>query len=439
MTPKQKTSLFDALRHQPPEVLREAAVEACGGFYIMSPSAVTAAVETLSASLRQEYDPAFVALSFKTNYSEALIEAGRRSGAMSEVVSATELAYAAGLGIPDSEIILNGPGKSRADLMDALGRDLILIVDSMRELECVADLIEQGIEARASIGIRMHPHVSFGCMDSRFGIDCSHPETTDRIRQIVRKRKVPLKGAHLHLASDRSAESFGERVTFLWETWTQLEIGPMGFLNCGGGMASEMPDELARQLGYGVATLETYGRAIGERMATLCPEGTTQLLCEPGTGVFAAAGAFVTPVLDVKRIRGRSIAVVDGTIFSVNPFRSTPRPVCFRISGAADRPEITHAASPPIAVYGNGCMEIDLLIEDFHAPLAVGDLIAFAQKGAYSSSIAPPFIQGIPAVFILTPEGKLVLERPRTDASLLRLIHGGLASLQTVEARTWEA
>ena len=125
----------------------------------------------------------------------------------------------------------------------------------------------------------------------------------------------------------------------------------------------------------------------------------------------------VTPVLDVKRICGRSIAIVDGTVFSVNPLRSTSKPVLLRIPAmtATQAP----AVHPPVAVYGNSCMETDFLAEVGDIALAVGDLLIFAQKGAYADSMAAPFSQGIPALVSLHADNHLSLERERNDIALL--------------------
>ena len=412
-------TLFDRCRRMDPAVLQNVVRLAEGAAYLIQPSIVQGNVAAFRGALQQAYPAARVSFSYKTNYISALIAAARAAGALSEVVSPTECAYARGLGVSDDEIIFNGPGKTEAVLRSVLERPITLIADSVLELERIAALVRDGMELRARLGIRLSPKLSFQRTPSRFGIDLDRGEDVRTLQRLVLEDGLPIVGMHLHLTDDRSVDAFLERVDFLVSGWARLQLGRLAFIDCGGGFASAMPEEVRTQLGYQVASLETYGTVIGRHLRDLFPDGEVEFYCEPGTGILADAGVFVTPVEDVKTVGGRSIAVVDGTMFCVNPLRSATRPACFRVPvGAAG-----HKVPAPVAVYGNSCMEIDLLAGDFDAPLAPGDLLVFAQKGAYASCMASPFIQGIPAVVSIDDSGSLALLRARTGDDLLAALN----------------
>jgi diaminopimelate decarboxylase len=175
-----------------------------------------------------------------------------------------------------------------------------------------------------------------------------------------------------------------------------------------------MPDEVRQQLPYAVATLEEYGAGMAAAMKRRFPGEDVTLYCEPGTGLVADAGVFVTRVEDVKVVGGRSLAVVDSTYFCANPMRTATRPACFRVPAEGASQQVP----PPVTVYGNSCMDLDRWIDDFGEPLAVGDLLVLAQKGAYALSMSSMFIQGIPAMVLLEGENFTVL-RPRTGVDML--------------------
>jgi diaminopimelate decarboxylase len=207
---------------------------------------------------------------------------------------------------------------------------------------------------------------------------------------------------------------FGERIDFLAEAWEALGGGVLEFLDCGGGLASGMPAEVRQQLPYEVATLEEYGAGMARAMKRRFPGEDVTLYCEPGTGLVADAGVFVTRVEDVKVVGGRSLAVVDSTYFCANPMRTATRPACFRVPAEGACQQVP----APVTVYGNSCMDLDRWIEDFGEPLAVGDLLVLAQKGAYALSMSSMFIQGIPAMVLLEGENFTLL-RPRTGVDML--------------------
>jgi diaminopimelate decarboxylase len=415
-------TLFDRAKGIEPNRWHDLVRGAGGSAYVVRPATVRENVSRFASALRAHYRAADVSLSYKTNYNAALVAAARDSGALSEVVSPTELAYAEHLGVPDREIVFNGPGKFEEILRRLIGRDITLIADSLEELRRLATLRSAGCELRARLGIRIAPELSFQRGASRFGIDIRQEEDRAAFRDFVRTGVLPISGIHLHLADDRSPNSYVERLTFLADAWEDLDVGPLGFIDCGGGYASAMPQEIRSQLSYEAASLEAYGNVIGRWLASRFPQQDVRFICEPGTGVLSDAGIFVTRVEDVKRVGGRSVAIVDGTYLCINPLRSPVRPAVLLIGG--DPGPCTAEVPAPVDVYGNSCMEIDLLIERFDAPLRIGDVLVLAQKGAYASAMASPFIQGIPALYVLDECEQFILQRPRTDARLLMSLNG---------------
>ena len=407
-------TVFDAVRGMPSGLLQEMSALAGGACYVVDAGMVGRNVGRLLGAMRREYGRSEVAYSYKANYGKAVIGAARAAGALSEVVSLLELGHAGALGIPDGEILCNGPGKTGAMLRELMGRELVLIADSLAELERMERLVGDGVVLRAKLGLRINPRLTHQRGPSRFGVDLGDAEQLAAVRRVLSGGMLPLRGLHLHLSDDRSVAGFGERIEFLADAWELLGGGKLEFLDCGGGLASGMPDEVRQQLPYAVATLEEYGAGMGRAMKRRFPGEEVTLYCEPGTGLVADAGVFVTRVEDVKVVGGRSLAVVDSTYFCANPMRTATRPACFRVAAEGARQQVP----PPVTVYGNSCMDLDRWIEGFAEPLAVGDLLVLAQKGAYALSMSSMFIQGIPAMVLLEGENFTLL-RPRTGVDML--------------------
>ena len=153
--------------------------------------------------------------------------------------------------------------------------------------------------------------------------------------------------------------------------------------------------------------------AAGRRALELLGTDGPQLVLEPGIGVLANCATYVTKVRSVKRNGGLTFAVVDGSIFEVNPMRSSINPPMHRLSGLSGLGSAESDLSGPAQVVGATCMEIDVLGELPECP-AVGDLLSIENVGSYTTSLAPDFI--IPRSPVISADTGDVV-RPRSSIS----------------------
>jgi len=418
----RKTVLYDLIRSMAHDKLARLIAQCEGAFYLVSPSTVTNNVTRLTAALRANYKRSSVAYSYKTNYNGILVDSARKAGALSEVVSFDEFTYALDQGVEPSEIIFNGVGKSEKLLADVLTKPVTLIVDSVEELELCARVNSQ-VEIRARLGLRVSPVLSFLRSRSRFGIDFQDSAQMAIVQKLLSDSGLAVSGLHMHHSSARSAESFVERLNMLVSTSAEIGIKSLDFIDLGGGMASGMPEDLQRKISYPIDTLEQYGVALSLAMSEIFPHGIPELIVEPGTGVLADAGVYVTPVLSCKSVGSKSCAVVDGTIFTVDPLRSSVPPLIDRVGASVDSDCGKLAVTSPVEIGGNSCMETDVIHPSFDKSLRTGDILVVAQKGAYASCMATPFIQGIPALVSISDAGQFTRLRKRTDSGMLSLLN----------------
>jgi diaminopimelate decarboxylase len=360
--------------------------------FTLDTTRILAALDTLRSGLTSFYPRSEVAYSTKTNYLSAILRRVLESGIYRlEVVSRHELELARRLGAKPSQLLFNGPVKTAADLRHCYELGITVNVDSVSELETAAAI---GSEVHPmQVGLRVAARLANGSV-SRFGIDLDDA--------------AAVAGLHIHHSSRRDAQSYCDRIDRLAECSEVLGIRP-GYLDIGGGIGSVPPIEIAAQLSYTVDHPRDLAAAIGRHALQKFGIDGPTLIIEPGIAILAEAMNYVTRIVSVKE-RGESgrIAVCDGSMFDVNPLRSTITPPCRLLSAVAP----CETTPTKTRLYGGTCMEIDQIGSLPAGPAAqTGDLVVVTNVGAYSSCLAPEFIVPPAPVFDLASQA-LVRERP---------------------------
>jgi diaminopimelate decarboxylase len=235
-------------------------------------------------------------------------------------------------------------------------------------------------------------------------------------RRAAASPHLELLGVHAFGASNvRTAsalvEHVGETVAYAQRVAASVGV-PLALVDGGGGLGipyadGETPLDLAA-LGSGLERLER------EWDADPALTGLRVLL-EPGRFLVGPSGTYVTRVLDVKRLDGRSVAVVDGGIHHVlRPALVRQAHRVVRLTGAGAG-EVGEAA----AVVGPLCTGLDVL--SGAAPIGevrVGDLLAVLDVGAYGFTESMPLFLSRPfPAEVVVAGGRAALARPAIDPS----------------------
>ncbi len=362
-------------------------------FYFISQQRLLGNIHHLQGAVRNGYPSTDVTYSVKSNNLGAFVSAVIDDGIRVEVVSRAEYDYVASLGADLATTIYNGPAKTARDMQFAIDNGSYVNVDSIDELRIIAAL---GIDA--AIGIRVPAVLASGAI-SRFGIDLTDDATLAETRELV--TQVNVTGLHIHHSSHRHAASYGERLEQLLATAEMLRVTNLEVVDLGGGFSSPIPPEIAAQLPYKTASFDEYGEVLGARAAELLGTDGPRLVLEPGIGVLANCATYVTRVESLKHNGGHNYAVVDGSIFEVNPLRSSIGPPIVHLGDSI--------SGEPAQIVGATCMEIDIIGDLPHTP-SIGDLISVENVGSYSTSLAPDFI--IPRSPVISADtGDLVRSR----------------------------
>lgn len=305
-----------------------------------------------------------------------------------EVASGGEIRHLRTL-LPDAPIAFGGPGKSPAELAQALDAGAErLHIESEHELHALTQLLG---DRTADVLLRVNVPVAIrsaalamGGGPSPFGLD---PSRLDRcLRLIAADGRIRLHGLHAHLASGLDARAhlaLVDQVMSWADRWAHQQGITLSEVNLGGGMGVDYADPRH------VFDWPAFGTGLRR---TLERHPTLTLRIEPGRSVTAYCGWYVTQVLDIKFSRGEAFAVLRGGTHHLRTPAAKQHDQPFEvIRDDSWRPPWTRPETrdEPVTLVGQLCTPKDILAR--HATvdrLRVGDRIAFAMAGAYAWNIS---------------------------------------------------
>ncbi len=368
-------------------------------FYAYDRRLLDARVATLRAAL-----PASIKLHYamKANPMPALVCHMARLVDGIDVASAGELMVALDAGANPQEISFAGPGKSDAELRQAVAAGIMVNIESPREVPILATAsAELGLPARVSV--RVNPDfelkasgMKMGGGPKQFGVDA---EAVPELLQAIGRAGLAFEGFHLFAGSQNlRPEAIVEAQRKCFDLALRLAEHaplPVRFLNLGGGFGipyfpGEQPLDLA---------------PIGDNLATIVAEAADKLpdaeiVLELGRYFVGEAGIYVARVLDRKISRGQTFLVTDGGLHhhlsaSGNFGQVIRKNYPVAIGNRMTPPD----GVEPASVVGPLCTPLDLLGDKMPLGHAQeGDLVVVFQSGAYGASASPQRFLGHPEV-----------------------------------------
>jgi diaminopimelate decarboxylase len=358
-------------------------------FYAYDRSLLSARVAQLRAAL-----PAALRLHFsmKANPMPALVQHMANLVDGIDVASGGELRVALDTGMAPGHISLAGPGKSEAEISQAVAAGAYVHAESEREVRLLARLGEQ-LGITPQLMLRINPEfelkssgMRMGGGAKQFGIDA---EDAPRVMALAESLGLDVQGFHIFsgsqsLKADAIVEAQAQ--TFALARRLAGEAGkPLRHLNIGGGFGIPyFPGETALDLAPIGAHL---GPAL-EDFARAQPGAGVAI--ELGRYLVGEAGVYVARVVDRKVSRGQVFLVTDGGLHhhlaaSGNFGQVIRKNYPVAIGNRMDAGELE-----AVSVVGPLCTPLDLLAERMELPEAqVGDLVVVFQSGAYGRSASP--------------------------------------------------
>jgi len=309
-----------------------------------------------------------------------------------DVASGRELRVALDSGMGPQDISFAGPGKTLAELEQAIAAGVLLNIESAREARLLSDISERtGWPAR--VAVRVNPDfelkssgMKMGGGPKQFGVDAENvPALLDEIGQLG----LQFEGFHLYAGSQNlRAESIVEAQQKSFELCVRLaESAPseVKHFNLGGGFGipyfpGESPLDL-NPIADNLARLQ-------QQAAIHAP--SAQLVIELGRYLVGEAGLYVARVLERKLSRGHVYLVTDGGMHHHLAASGNFGQVIRKNYPVAIGNRMDASDTENVSVVGPLCTPLDLLADKMDLPRAQeGDLVVVYQSGAYGFTASP--------------------------------------------------
>lgn len=318
-----------------------------------------------------------------------------------DVASGLELRTALDTGIRAGTVSFAGPGKSPAEIRQAVAAGVLIEVESTTEFRRVVRAGDD-LGLTPSVAVRVNPDFAvkgsgmrMGGGPQQFGIDA---EQVPSVLQEFVAAGVNVLGFHVFAGSQNlNAEIIADaqrRTVDLASALADDLPTPVLYLNLGGGfgipyLEKDQPLDLE-------VVAENLHRLVDGPITERMPEATPVL--ELGRYIVGECGVYVTRVLDRKVSRGTTFLVVDGGMHhqlaaSGNFGQAIRRNYPLTVGNHVDvNPE------ERVTIVGCLCTPLDLLGENVDVPRAgIDDLIVIFQAGAYGLTASPTAFLGHPA------------------------------------------
>jgi diaminopimelate decarboxylase len=374
--------------------------ERVGGtpFFAYDRRLLTERVKLLRATLPAEIDLSYAV---KANPMPAIVQ--HLSGLVDsfDVASAAEMLVALDTPMPADKVSFAGPGKTAAELTQAVAAGVTIEMESETEAQRVA-LIGDRLGIRPRVAVRVNPDfrikgsgMRLGGGPQQFGVDA---ERVPALLRDLADARVEFLGFHIFAGSQNlNAEILCDAQRKTVELAVRLADhapGPIRYLNLGGGFGipyfeRDRPLDLPA-IGHNLEAL------VADELQPNLPDA--RVVVELGRYIVGECGFYVTRVVDRKESRGKTFLVVDGGLHhqlaASGNFGQVIRrnyPVTIAGRGYEDGCET-------VSVVGCLCTPLDLLADAVALPTAdVGDLVVVHQAGAYGLTASPTAFLSHPA------------------------------------------
>jgi diaminopimelate decarboxylase len=319
-----------------------------------------------------------------------------------DVASAGELRTALDTGIDAAAVSFAGPGKTDAELTQAVAAGVVLELESARE-SARAIAIGEALGVRPRVAVRVNPDfrvkgsgMQMGGGPQQFGVDA---ENVPALLKQLGAADVDVLGFHVFAGSQNLHASVlmetQTRTVDLVRDLAENLPGGLSYVNLGGGFGIPYHD---RDQPLDVAAL---GRHVENLVETrLLPElgPSAKVVMEFGRFLVGEAGVYVTRIVDRKESRGSTYLVVDGGLHHQLAASGNFGQVLRRNYPLVIGTRMDAEPTETVQVVGSLCTPLDILGDRVTVPAAdVDDLVVVFQAGAYGLTASPTAFLGHPA------------------------------------------
>lgn len=374
-------------------------------YFLIHEDALKRNIEEFSTGMKESWDKCKTSYSVKTNSLPWVLSFMNENGIMAEVVSEEEMQLALMCGYKGSNIVYNGPIKTKESFISAITKGAYVNIDSERELEWIKEI--KPVDGRIGVRVNVPPEV-FSSRDIeyedegyRFGFSDSTGDFKTAIETVL-STGAHKYGLHMHCNSiTRSPEVYRAIAKYAVYLCDKYKLN-ISFLDVGGGFFGGVP---------GKTTPKEYFDVIASELKKSQRMKDVELIAEPGSAIIGSTVDLVTSVLDIKDTSRSRIVTTDGSRIFVDPLWKKEN---YLYSIQSKEQRIFEGKQ---IVCGYTCMDHDRIMRVSGRPeLQVGDLIVYHRVGAYTMTFGGPFIRYFPDVYV-KKENKTIKVRKRISVT----------------------
>lgn len=361
----------------------------------------------LENSMKAIYENYQIAYSFKTNYTPAVCSLVKSLGGYAEVVSDMEYSLALKIGYAPQKIVYNGPGKGSM-LEHCLLNGGLLNIDNFSELEQVCSIAENNPDKKLEIGIRVNFDIGNG-LHSRFGLDSENGDFQNALSIVDKIPNLQVRGLHFHISRARGLDSWKNRIIGMLKLVEKHNLYNLQYIDLGSGMYGKLDPELQEQFGD-TPSFDDYANVVACEMQKFYSDKLIKpmLITEPGTTIVSKYFHVFMKVLDIKEIRGKNFALLDGSFHNVGEICGLKKVPMKVINVNNDK------NYQDVDFVGYTCLEQDVIYSGYTGNLGIGDIVEIYNVGGYSIVDKPPFIHPDIPIYMLLKDNVSCIKREQT-------------------------
>lgn len=386
-------------------------------FFSLNETELDEELKNIKNAFSKYWNNYIIAYSVKTNSFPPLSCFFSKKRVYAEVVSEDEFNMVSKSGYLPSQIVANGPVKSKKWVETLLDKSVIINIDSKRELDYISAICRKNPKKVYSVGIRVNLDVEStfdfekqtNIEGSRFGFCFENGELKTAIDKVKEIANLKIRGLHIHRSTkSRSVKVYRWLIKKFIEIKELYLLDDINYLDIGGGFYGGVPNK---------PNWEDYISAISEELkASFIDESELQLIIEPGVSLLAKSFSYYCSVVDIKKTLHTTFITLDGSRIHVDPQMHKQSYFYDIIKyNSMNREDEKHEKQ---TLVGFTCLEKDRFFTLTNQPLLnIGDIIKFDKVGAYTLTLAPLFISFYPAVYSFDKNGGNKCLRERWTAN----------------------
>ncbi len=379
---------------------------------------------TFKRMFREKYPKTEVAYAYKANYLLEVLKIIHKEGIWAEVASGFEYDIARRLQVPGSEMVFNGPGKTKEDLKKAVSEGALINVDNEDEIRLIHKISDE-LKRPVDVGIRINMDVGINQRIDRFGFNLEAGDAFRIIELCKATDSINVVCLHAHLTS-YIVEPGGEgeytpaqNIKLIWPKSADMyDIAAKKI----SGLAKEIDRKLGIRIKYidlgggfpSVNDLGAYVSGVTGALIREFGENGPVLVLEPGRAIVKNAVSLITTVLGSKEFKNGQMAVTTDAGINILPtsYWTSQKVRALRPSGKRLRDTI---------IYGSLCLQTDIIAKTSINEFKQGDKIVVENVGAYNIPQGSSFIYPRPPVAMLQGGQARMIRRAETVNDVLGL------------------